>query len=273
MKIFDTHAHYSDNIYDVDREELYKNMFAEGVSDIALIGASLENSKKEKEIAKAYNKKEGLPNFYYVIGTHPDEIPNFYPDSDEGKEYLKNLESLVYSDSGTIEAVAIGEIGLDYYGDNKTEEDYKRQKEWFIAELNLARKLDLPIVVHSRDACKDTLDIVKTFAKGLTGIIHCFSYEKDIALEYVKLGYCIGVGGVVTFKNGRKLKEVVEAIPLENIVTETDAPWLAPMPYRGKRNESSYIKYVIEEIAKIKRIDIDTLSEVLYNNAVEIYGL
>lgn len=273
MRIFDTHAHYNDTIYDVDRKEIFKKMYGERVSDIALIGASLLDSKKEKELAKFYNKVEGVPRFYYVIGDHPDEIPKYSPDCEEGVKYLKQVEDLVYDDNGKIEAIAIGEIGLDYHGDFKNEDDYKRQKEWFIAELSLARKLDLPIVIHSRDACKDTLDIVKTFAKGLTGIVHCFSYEKETALEYVRLGFCIGVGGVVTFKNGRKLVEVVDAIPIENIVTETDAPWLSPTPYRGKRNDSSYIKYVIEEISRIKNIDIDTTAEVLYNNALEIYGL
>ena len=272
MVIFDTHAHYSDSIYDADRETLFKKMVTDGVTDITLIGASLENSKKEKEIANVYNKVDGVPKLHYVIGTHPDDIPSFSPNSDEGEKYINELKSLVYDD-GRITAVAIGEIGLDYYGDFKSKDDYERQKEWFIAELNLAKKLDLPIVVHSRDACKDTLDIIKTYALGLTGIIHCFSYEKDIALEYVKLGFCIGVGGVVTFKNGRKLKEVVETIPIENIVTETDAPWLSPVPFRGKRNDSSNIKYVIEEIAKIKGVDIEEVSDVLYNNAIEIYGL
>lgn len=273
IKIFDTHAHYDDSIYDEDREELFKKMHKEGVSDIALIGASLDNSEKEKQIAKKYNNVSDMPKFYYVVGDHPDEIPKFSPDSEEGINYLKKLESLCYNDDNKLEAIAIGEIGLDYYGDHKGKEDYELQKQWFIAEINLAKKLDLPIVVHSRDACKDTLDIIKTYAKGLTGIIHCFSYEKEVAIEYVDMGYCIGVGGVVTFKNGRKLKEVVEAIPIENIVAETDAPWLTPMPFRGKRNESDYIKYVIEEIAKIKNIDIETTAEVLYNNALEVYGL
>ena len=273
MKIFDTHAHYSDTIYDVDREEIFKKMFSEGVSDIALIGASFIESKKEKDIAINYNKVKDVPKFYYVIGDHPDEIIKCSPESESGIKHLKNIENLIFDENGKTGAIAVGEIGLDYYGDNKTEEDFKLQKEWFKAEICLARKLDLPIVVHSRDACKDTLDIVKEYAKGMTGIIHCFSYEKDVALEYVKLGFCIGVGGVVTFKNGRKLKEVVEAIPLENIVTETDAPWLTPSPYRGKRNDSSYIKYVLKEISKIKNIDIDTVSSVLYENALEIYGL
>ena len=174
---------------------------------------------------------------------------------------------------GKIDVIAIGEIGLDRHGDFKTEEDYINQAKWFITEIELAKKLNLPIVVHSRDACKDTFDIVKEHAKGMQGIIHCFSYEKETAIDYVKLGFHIGVGGVVTFKNGRKLREVVESIQIESIVTETDAPWLSPDPYRGKRNESSRIKYVIEEIAKIKNMGVEDAANILYNNALDVYNL
>lgn len=272
IRIFDTHAHYSDVIYDNDRDELFKKMSDEGVKSVTLIGASLVESKNEKAIALKYNGKENVPMFYYTVGDHPDEIQKFSPYSEEGIKYLNELEELTKVD-GKINAIAIGEIGLDYYGDFKTEKDYKNQADWFVAEINIAKKLGLPIVVHSRDACKDTFDIVKEHANGMKGIIHCFSYEKEIALDYIKMGYHIGVGGVVTFKNGRKLKDVVEAIPLESIVTETDAPWLSPVPYRGKRNESTFIKYVIEEIAKIKNMNVDVVSEILYNNALDVYNL
>ena len=270
-KIFDTHAHYDDPVYDVDREALFERMFREGVDSIALIGASYDESKSELELAREYNKKERVPKFYYTIGDHPDEILKNEPDSSEGSEHLDKLFKL-YSENPN-DAVAIGEIGLDYHGDFKTEEDYVNQKKWFIAEINLAKKLNLPIVVHSRDACKDTFDIIKENAKGMKGIIHCFSYEKEIAMEYVKLGFHIGIGGIITFKNARKTKEVVDTIPLEYIVTETDAPWLAPVPYRSKRNESIYIKYVIEEIANIKNVDIEDLSKLLYNNALNVYNI
>ena len=272
IKIFDTHAHYSDAIYDNDRDELFKEMYNNGVKAITLIGASLEESKNEKAIAVKYNGNENYPKFYFTIGDHPDEVPKFSPFSEEGKKYLIELEGLTKVD-GKVKAVAIGEIGLDYYGNFKTERDYKNQIEWFIAEINLAKNLGLPIVVHSREACKDTYDIIREHANGMKGIIHCFSYEKEVALNYIDMGFHIGVGGVVTFKNGRKLKEVVESIPLESIVTETDAPWLSPVPYRGKRNESTYIRYVIEEIARIKSINIDDLSEILYNNALNVYNL
>lgn len=272
IKIFDTHAHYSDAIYDSDRDKLFEEMFSNGVKAITLIGASLEESKNEKAIALRYSGKENIPTLYFTIGDHPDEIPKFSPESEEGKKHLTEIVELTKVDD-KVKAVAIGEIGLDYYGDFKTDKDYINQADWFIAEIKIARELGLPIVVHSRDACKDTYDIVKEYAKGMKGIIHCFSYEKETALDYIDLGFHIGIGGVVTFKNGRKLKEVVEAIPLESMVTETDAPWLSPVPYRGKRNESTYVKYVIEEIAKIKKICVEDLAEILYNNALDVYNL
>lgn len=272
MKIFDTHAHYSDAVYDSDREQLFKKMFATGVSDVTLIGASLNESKKEKELALKYAGIAEIPRFYFTIGDHPDEIPKYDPESLEGVKYLKELEELAMKD-GKVSALAVGEIGLDYHGDFKTDTDYKNQIKWFISEISLAKKLKLPIVVHSRDACKDTFETIKENARELRGIIHCFSYEKETALDYINLGYFIGIGGVVTFKNGRKLKEVVEAIPIESIVTETDAPWLSPVPHRGERNESSNIRFVIEEIATIKGLDIEKTAEILYNNALTVYNL
>lgn len=272
IKIFDTHAHYNDKVYDADREELFKMMYKNGVLDITLIGASLDESKEEKKIAESHRGIEGIPRIHYTIGDHPDEIIKVKPTSIEGVRHLNELESLCM-DGEKVSAVAIGEIGLDYHGDFKSEEDYRLQKEWFVAEMELAKKLNLPIVVHSRDACNDTLQIIKDTAKSYSGIIHCFSYESEIAKEYIKMGYHIGIGGTVTFKNARKVKEVVESIPIESIVTETDAPWLAPTPHRGERNDSSYIRLVIEEIARLKGMEVEKASDILYLNALEVYNL
>ena len=272
MRIFDTHAHYSDAKYDEDRQALFEKMYKEGVDKVTLIGASKIESEKEKNLSIKYNAALNLPRFYYTVGDHPDEIIKVSPDSSEGVKYLDELRELTMI-NGQLSAIAIGEIGLDYHGDFKTEWDYDNQKKWFIAEIELARSLNLPIVVHSRDACKDTFDIIKEYASDLSGIIHCFSYEKEIAKEYIKLGYYIGIGGTVTFKNARKTKEVVETISLDSIVTETDSPWLAPTPHRGERNDSSYIKYVIEEIARLKNEDMEKIAEILYNNALKVYNL
>lgn len=273
MKIFDTHAHYSDTKYDEDREKLFKKMYIEGVDKICLIGPNKSESILEKGIFNKYNNCQDMPHFYYTVGDHPDEIIKDLPDSDAGVKHLAEMEALCKDENGNITAVAIGEIGLDYYGEQKNEDIYKHQQKWFIAYMELAKKLSLPIVVHSRDACEDTMRIVKEYGKSLGGIIHCFSYEKETAREYVKMGYYIGIGGVLTFKNARKLKEVVEDIELTSLVTETDCPWLAPTPHRGERNESTYIKYVLEEIARIKNMDIDEVSSILYENAKKVYRL
>ena len=166
--------------------------------------------------------------------------------------------------------VAIGEIGLDYYWDN---EPHDVQKKWFIRQLDLAREMDLPIIIHSREAAADTMEIMKEHAQGLQGVIHCYSYAREQAEEYVKMGLYIGIGGVVTFKNAKKLKEVAAVIPLERILLETDCPYLAPTPYRGKRNQSSYIQYVAEEIAQIKGITAEEVIAMTEENARKMYRL
>ena len=166
--------------------------------------------------------------------------------------------------------VAVGEIGLDYYWDN---ESHAMQKKWFIRQLELARELSLPVLIHSREAAADTMDIMKEYAGGLKGVIHCYSYSREMAKEYVKMGFYIGVGGVVTFKNARKLKETVEEIPLEAIVLETDCPYLAPVPFRGKRNHSAYIRYVAEEIAGLKGVAYEKVVAQTEMNAEKLYGI
>lgn len=271
MKIYDTHAHYNDDKYNDDREQLFQKMYNDGVSKINLIGANIDDSIEEKNIAIQYANRNDVPKFYYTVGDHPDEILNVSPNSEKGIIHLSKMKNICKNDDGKVMAVAIGEIGLDYYGDKKNEIIYDNQKKWFIAELELAKKLNLPVVIHSRDACKDTFDIIKEYAKGLRGVIHCFAYEKEIAREYAKIGFMIGIGGTLTFKNNRKTKEVVEDLPLEYIITETDSPWLAPTPFRGKRNESTYIKYIIEEIAKIKNIDVDKVANILYDNGTSLF--
>ena len=145
------------------------------------------------------------------------------------------------------------------------------QQKWFIRQLDLARKVGLPVNIHSRDASEDTFRIIKEHASDLTGIIHCFSGSKDLAAEYVKLGYYIGVGGVATFKNAKKLKEVIETIPLEKILLETDCPYMAPEPYRGRRNSSLYLPYVVEKIAGLKGVTAKEVEEVTYRNAEQLF--
>jgi TatD DNase family protein len=167
--------------------------------------------------------------------------------------------------------VAIGEIGLDYYW-VKDEEGRAKQREWFEKQLKLAKEVKLPVIIHSRDAAEDTFNTIKRYnTQSDKGIVHCYSYSKELALEYVKMGWYIGVGGVVTFKNGKKLVQTVEAIPIESIVIETDCPYMAPEPFRGQRNSSEYLKYVVEKIADIKGMSPEEVEKITYQNALNIY--
>ena len=167
--------------------------------------------------------------------------------------------------------VAVGEIGLDYYWDK---ENHEIQKKWFVRQMDLAKETGLPIIVHSRDAAKDTLDIMKAErADYLNGVIHCYSYSKEQAKEYMNMGYYLGIGGVITFKNAKKLKEVVEYAPLEYLLLETDSPYLAPVPYRGKRNCSAYLTYVAEAIAEIKKVSYEEVVRVTRENAGRLFGI
>ena len=250
--IFDSHAHYDSQQFDEDRDELLLSMEANGVGTIVNAGASWDSVTEVVELAQKY------PFMYAAVGVHPDEVGAL---DDERFEYMK-------AQCKKDKVVAVGEIGLDYYWDN---ESHDVQKKWFIKQLELARELDLPVIIHSRDAAADTLEIMKEYGQGLRGVIHCFSYSIELAREYVKMGYHIGIGGVVTFKNGRKLKEIAAEIPLERILLETDCPYLAPVPFRGKRNDSHYISYVAQEIAELKGISYEEVVAQTEKNGKELF--
>lgn len=252
--IIDTHAHYDDEQFDIDREELLSSLEAGGISTVVNASASVHSWDKILELTKKY------PFVYGMIGVHPDEIGEL------DEESFTRMEKLVSEPK----IVAVGEIGLDYYWDK---ESHEQQKEWFIRQLNLAREKNLPVNIHSREAAADTFEILKEYGQGLKAIIHCYSYSKEMALEYVKMGYLIGVGGVVTFKNAKKLKEVVQVVPMEQIVLETDCPYLAPTPYRGKRNSSLYLPYVAEAIAELKGMTAEEVIEKTEENARRFYGI
>lgn len=255
MKIFETHAHYDDNAFAEDQDFLLHQMHKEGIEYIVNIGCSMENSRRNVELVKKYDF------LYGTVGVHPDDV-NHLSEAD-----MAELAKLSENDK----IIAIGEIGLDYHYEGI---DKDLQKHWFAEQLNVAKKEQLPVVVHSRDAAKDTLDLMKTEnAKDIGGVVHCFSYGVEMAREYLNMGYYIGVGGVVTFKNGKKLKEVVEYIPLDRIVLETDAPYLAPVPYRGKRNCSLYLTYVAEEIAMLKKVAVEEVYEITFENARKMYKI
>lgn len=252
--IFESHAHYDSHQFNEDREELLNSMQENGVGNILNVCADWDSVTEVVDIAQNY------PFMYAAVGLHPDEVG----DLDDGR--FERLRAQCQNEK----VVAVGEIGLDYYWDN---ESHDVQKKWFVRQLDLARELDLPVIIHSRDAAEDTLKIMKEHAQGLRGVIHCFSYSKELAEEYVKMGFYIGIGGVVTFKNGKKLKEVAEMVPLERILLETDCPYLAPEPYRGKRNSSLYIPYIAQAIADIKGITYEEVVAQTEKNAKELFGI
>ena len=254
--IFDSHAHYDDKQFEEDRHELLSSMGEKNVGKIVNVGASIVGSKRTLELAEKYDF------VYAAIGVHPSDIECL---DEVGMQWLRQAAEHP-------KVAAIGEIGLDYYWE-KESEVREQQKEWFRRQLQLAREVNLPVIIHSRDAAADTMEIMKKDAQGISGVIHCFSYSKEIAREYVKMGYYIGVGGVITFKNGKKLRETVEEIQLESIVIETDCPYLAPEPYRGKRNSSERLSYVVEEIARIKGVTVEEVEKVTFENAMRLYRL
>ena len=253
--IFDTHAHYDDEAFDEDRDELLSSLNKEGISRVVNIASSMPSCETTLELTRKYDF------IYGAVGVHPCETEGL---TDKDLELVEK-----YCDDP--KAVAVGEIGLDYYWDEPGRE---RQRDFFIRQLHIAKKKGLPVVVHSRDAAADTLDILKAeHAEDIGGVIHCYAYSAEMAKEYAKMGFYIGVGGVITFKNGRKLKECVEQLPLSSIVIETDCPYLAPVPYRGKRNSSLNLTFVVKEIADIKGISTREVEEITFNNARELYGL
>ena len=255
MMIFDTHAHYDDDRFAPDRGELLSGMNGNGIGRIINVGASFEGCKNSLMLAQEYDF------IYAALGVHPSDIADLTEESCEWiRQHLREPK-----------VVAVGEIGLDYYWD-KEPEVQARQREWFRYQLQLAKESALPVSIHSREAAADTMEIMKeAAADGIPGVIHCYSYSKEQALEYINMGYYIGVGGVVTFKNARKLKETVEAIPLERILLETDCPYMAPEPNRGKRNSSLYLTYVADAIAGLKGVTPEEVKTVTYENALRLF--
>lgn len=236
-KIFDTHAHYDDEAFDEDREEVLKQIQEAGVIGVLNCACSRKSLTTTNDLTLKYDF------IYGALGIHPSDA---YDYNEEVKaEIIEKVKA-------NNKILAIGEIGLDYYWDENP--DRETQKKVFREQMELAKELNLPVVIHDRDAHKDTLDIMKEYP-SVKGIVHCFSGSVEFAKECVKLGYYIGITGVVTFKNAKKIIEVVDAIPLDRLLVETDCPYMAPIPNRGKRNKSDYIEYIIEQVAEIKKID------------------
>ena len=251
--MIDTHSHLFAEEFNNDIDLCVERCKANNVNKIMIVGFSKETNTQAQELAKRYDI------FYPTAGVHPEEADSNYLDKfNDLVEFIKNNK--VY---------AIGECGLDYYWDTTFKEE---QKKLLRLQCELALKNDLPIIIHMRDATKDTYDILKEY-KGLRGVMHCYSGSYEMALEFIKLGFYISLGGPVTFKNAKEPKLIATNIPLGKLLIETDCPYLAPTPFRGKRNESSYVKYVCEEIAKLRNVSIDKIDEITTKNACDLFGI
>lgn len=252
--IFDSHAHYDDEAFNEDREEVIKEIKNAGVEGVLNCGSSLEAARSSFELSMKYEF------IYAAVGIHPEYADQVNEKAiDELREMAKNSK-----------VRAIGEIGLDYYYEENPEREVQRKA--FREQMKLAEELDLPVVIHDRDAHEDTLNIMKEFPK-VGGVVHCFSGSVEFARECLKLGYYIGFTGVVTFKNAKKLIEVAKEVPRDRMLVETDCPYMAPTPFRGKRNKSDYIKYIAEKLAEIKEITSDELLNDTNNNAKRLLRL
>lgn len=253
--LFDTHAHYDDGRFDSDRDELLRSLPENGVGLALVPGCDLLSSRSAVELAKKY------PYIYAAVGLHPE-----------------NLEGLTLEDLAAIEEMAkepkvkaIGEIGLDYYWE-KDQEKRAIQQEFFRAQLELAKKMDMPVIVHDRDAHGDSLAIVKEFP-GIRGVFHCYSGSVEMAKELVELGWHISFTGVITFKNARRALEVIAEVPIERIMIETDSPYMAPEPYRGRRNSSLYVYRMAEQIAEVKHMTFEEVADITTQNGKQLFAI
>lgn len=246
----DTHCHISKNYYD-DIKEVITDSKNNGLEKIIISCCEVDDIEESLNIINNYD------NVYATFGYHPDQIDKVCD------EDLKKLETLIKTNQ---KIVGIGEIGLDYHHGT----DKEKQKKLFKEQLKIAQRLNLPVVIHSRDATKDTIDILKMY--NVSGVIHCFSGSLETANIYISMGYKLGIGGVLTFKNS-KLYKVIENINLENIVLETDSPYLTPEPYRGKTNSSKYIPIIAKKLAEVKKVSIEEVAKITTNNAYLIFDL
>lgn len=251
--IFDTHAHYDDSAFDDDRDELLNSLPLAGIDTVVNVASGMNSCITSMDLADKY------PHVYAAVGVHPAETDGL------DESHMRLIEEYC----SRKKVVAVGEIGLDYH---YPDTDEAQQKKCFVWQLDIARRKAMPVIIHSRDAAADTMDIMKAeHAEEIGGVIHCYSYSYDMAKQYVDMGFYIGIGGVVSFKNSRKLKECVEGLPIERLVLETDCPYLAPDPYRGQRNSSLYLPRVVEVISQIKGISEEDVMNITHANALDLY--
>ena len=253
--LIDSHVHLDDKRYDKDRDRIIKGLKDNGVELVLNIGADLQSSISSVSLAEEYD------NVYAAVGVHPHSA------KEVDKSTLEILKSFAKRDK----VVAIGEIGLDFHYDNSPRDV---QRKWFKEQLELAKEVDLPVVIHSREATQETFDIIKEAQDGnLRGVLHCYSSSPEMAKEYIKLGFYISLAGPVTFNNAKVLKEVAKSVPIDKLLIETDAPYLTPTPNRGKRNEPAYVRYVAAEIAELRGISFEELVQATNKNTKELFQI
>ena len=257
MEFFDNHAHLDDEKFDLDREEIIENIKKENIGFISA-GYNLEGSIKAIELSKKYDF------IYATCGISPNDIPQT---EDELWKMLKKVEDLASENS---KVLAIGEIGLDYYWE-KDENMRNLQKKAFIYQINMANELDLPIVIHTRDAVMDTLEILKNNKVNNNGVFHCCPLNRELVKEGLKLGFYISFAGPVTFKNSKNTNEIIEMVPNDKMLIETDSPYLSPEPFRGKRNDPRNVKYIAKKISEVKKISQEEIGKITYENAKKVY--
>jgi len=255
MEIFDSHSHYNDEKFNEDREEILNEVYKSGVTKLVVAGYSLKSSKEAIQIA---NEHEFI---YAICGVSPNDVEGLQND------YLKQIGKM----ASNKKVVAIGEIGLDYYWNKDNKE---LQKKVFKEQIELANELDLPIVIHTREAVMDTINILKNEIECKnTGVFHCCPLNIELIKEALKLGYYISFAGPVTFKNSKNANQVIEIVPLDRILVETDCPYLSPEPLRGTRNDSRNLKYTIAKIAEVKNIEVEEIAKITYENAKRIFKI
>ena len=253
--LIDSHAHLDDNRFDADRDRLIKSLKESGIDLIINPGSDLQTSIKAVSLAEQYE------NIYAAVGVHPHSAKEM---DDSTIEILKSF-------TNRDKVVAVGEIGLDYHYDNSPR-DIQRKR--FVEQLDLAKEVDLPVIIHTRDAAQDTFDILKNAQDGsLEGVLHCYSGSVEMAREYIKLGFYISLAGPVTFKNSIVLREVAKDLPLDNLLIETDSPYLTPEPYRGKRNEPIYVRYVAGTIAEARGLEFEEIAKITAENTKRLFKI
>ena len=251
--IFDTHAHYADRAFDEDRDKILAELPSKGVKYVMLASSSLEDTAENSLLSQKYGY------IYAASGVHPESV-DIAP-----ADYIETVRAAALANP---KVRAIGEIGLDYHYDGY---DREKQIKLFREQLSLAAELDLPVIVHSRDACEDTVNILREFSPK--GVVHCFSGSAETAKEIIKLGMYIGFTGVLTFKNAKKAIRALEEVPLDRLLLETDCPYMAPVPFRGQRCDSSMIAYTAEKAAGVKDIPVQELIDITCRNALEFYNI